>query len=98
VLTLTYTLRSNDDPRRIGAELARTALEQHLETQVVTLRAVRDARLVYVADVPRTRYADTLTTAWQEENADRPDAFVGYVLSNEWTAPSTPVAEAEQRP
>ncbi|MGV3614583.1 MAG: tetratricopeptide repeat protein [Fimbriimonas sp.] len=90
VMTLTFGLRSTDDPRQVASELARTALELNLETQNVVVRGVRDARLVYVADVPRTRYADTLTDAWQQDNANVPGAFMGYVLTNEWNAPQQP--------
>lgn len=87
VLTLTFAYRSQDDHRQVAAELGRAALEQNLETQVVVLRGVREGRLAYVVDVPRTRYADTLSEGWQQDNANVPNAFAGYVLANEWTAP-----------
>jgi hypothetical protein len=87
VLTLTFSYRTQDNHRQIAAELGAAALEQNLETQVVVLRGVRDGRLAYVVDVPRTRYADTLAEGWRQDNANDPNAFVGYVLANEWTAP-----------
>lgn len=88
VLTATFSFRNEDDPRHIAAEMAKSVLEMNLETQVVVVRGVRDGRLSYVADVPRTRYADTLSESWQAENANLSDAFASYVLSNEWTAPA----------
>ena len=93
VVVLTYTLQPNQDHRWAGAELARTAMESDLEIQFVTLRGVREGKLAYMADVPRTRYADTLTDVWQQEHTGSADAFESYVLTNEWTAPpvSTPV-------
>lgn len=88
VLTLTFSFRNEDDPRHIAAEMGKSALESNLETQVVVVRGVKDGRLSYVADVPRTRYADTLSESWQAENVNTPNAFASYVLSNEWTAPA----------
>jgi tetratricopeptide (TPR) repeat protein len=95
MVALTYSVGAEDDARSIGAELARTTLEQSNETLIVTLRAVRDERLVYVADVPRTRYADTLTDEWQRNN-QTPGAWTAYVMTNEWPfrspdASATPV-------
>lgn len=87
VLTLTFAYRGEDNPRHVAAELGRSALEQNVDTQVVVLRGVRDGKLSYVVDLPRTRYADTLTEGWQQDNAEVQDAFAGYVLTNEWTAP-----------
>lgn len=87
VLTLTFSFRTDEDHRHIAAELGKSALEQNLETQVVVLRGVKDGKLSYVTDLPRTRYADTLSEVWQQDNANVPEAFKGYVLTNEWTAP-----------
>lgn len=97
-LTITYGVKGAEDARRIGAELARVALESEVETLTVVLRAVREGHLAYMADVPRTRYADTLASTWQEENARDPEAFTRYVLSNEWTAPAAPPADSATRP
>ena len=83
IATLTYTLGEDDDERAIGAELARTVLEQTPDPTSVTIRGMKNDRLVYMADVPRARYTDTLSTDWQQKNTP-PDAWVSYILTNEW--------------
>lgn len=85
--TLIFNTSESDDQRTMAAELGRAVLELDMEAQSVTLRAMRDNRLVYVADMPRTRYAETLLDSWKTENASIPNAFSQYVLTNEWTAP-----------
>jgi len=91
--TLTYAIGDGDDQRTIGAELAKSLLELSPDSQMVTIRAMRDDKLVYMADVPRTKYADTLTDDWQQKAASS-DAWISYVLTNEWpykgAADSTP--------
>ena len=82
-VTLTYTSAADDDERKIGAILAKTALEQSPDAPMVTVRSSRAGKLSYTADVTRARLAETQTPDWQQK-ADSPDAWINYVLSNEW--------------
>ncbi|AIE84794.1 hypothetical protein OP10G_1426 [Fimbriimonas ginsengisoli Gsoil 348] len=90
--TLTYSVAAQEDPRRLGAELAKATLDQNLETLSVTLRGVRDERIVYMADVPRTRYADTLVDTWSQGHPEV-DAWIPYVIQNEWPTRSPDSSE-----
>jgi len=83
MIQLTYRLGAEEDARAIGAELARTALEQYTDVLMITLRGVRDDRIAYVADVPRTRYADTLADTFTQGNPE-PNAWIAYAVTNEW--------------
>lgn len=87
LVVLTYQVGAQDDARKIGAELARATLESSGDTLQVTMRAIRDDRLAYVADFPRTRYADTILDSWVHDHP-APDAWIPYVVTNEWPARS----------
>jgi len=82
-VTLTYSVGPEEDARHIGAELAKSTLDLSGDTLAVTVRAVRDQKLAYMADVSRTLYADTITEAWQKANPD-PDAWLNHAITNEW--------------
>jgi len=82
-VVLTYSVSADDNARQIGAELARSALDISGDTLTVTVRGLRDQKLSYVADIPRTLYADTITEAWQKANPE-PEAWLGHVITNEW--------------
>lgn len=97
-LTLIYAVKASDDPRRVGAELARTALEQSPESQQVVVRAMRDNHLLFMADVPRSKVAETQNPQWQEANAGNPNAFASTVLTNEWPAPQDDTLRPERGP
>lgn len=86
-VTLAYAARPTDDARAIGADLARTTFEQSPTTMQVVVRALRDTHLLYMADVSRAKYAETLSSQWQQANANTPNAFANAVLTNEWNAP-----------
>lgn len=86
---LTYVLADGDDIRRIGAELARIALDQSPDTLTVTLRGMQEGKLVYIADVPRARYAETTDPNWQPEVPGQGDAWIAHILTNEWTGRPT---------
>ncbi len=87
-VTLTYTCAADDDEHKIGATLAKTALEQAPDAPMITIRAMKGERLIYTADVPRARFLETLTDEWQAKSAS-PDAWVTYILTNEWPAKAT---------
>jgi tetratricopeptide (TPR) repeat protein len=82
-VTVAYMVSAGEDPRRIGAELARSTLERAGDALGITLRALRGDQLIYMADVSRARYDQTLTDAWQRANQGE-DAWIGYCMSNEW--------------
>ena len=84
-VTLIFTCGSDEDARKIGAVLAKTALEQLPDTNTVTVRAMRLDKLSYTADVTRDKLAETQTTDFQQQS-NSPDAWVDHVLSNEWPA------------
>lgn len=92
-VALTFSYGADEDPRRIGAQLAKDTLDQSGDSLSVTVRGVRDQKLEYMADVPRTKYADTITDAWRSANPGD-DAWIGYVLTNEWPYRSTEGAKA----
>jgi hypothetical protein len=87
-VTLTYNVAAGDDARRIGAELGKTTLDKVGDAQAITLRAVRDDKLIYMADMLRTRYADTLPDEWRQSNPGE-DAWIAYSITNEWPYRST---------
>jgi len=88
--TLTYSIRGDEDERQVGAMLAKAALEQSPDAQTITVRSMKNDKLSYMADVPRLRYLETLSTDWQAK-AGSSDAWIGYVLTNEW--PPKPVTD-----
>jgi len=87
-VTITYSVGPEENARTVGAELAKATLDQSGDTLQVTVRGVRDQKLVYMADVPRTQYADTITETWQKANPD-PDAWVSHSITNEWPIRTT---------
>ncbi len=82
-LTLTYTSNVDEDERKIGAILAKSGLELSPDVPMVTIRSNRAGKLSYTADVSRSRLAETQTPEWQQK-ADSPDAWINYILQNEW--------------
>jgi len=94
-LTVTYTVLTNEDPRSIGAMIARQSFDQVNEAPIVTLRGMREGSLIYVADAMRSLYEETLTNTWTADHSTNPNAWVDHILSHEWpdqaaTTPSTP--------
>jgi hypothetical protein len=92
-LTLTYRSAEGDVNKNVAAEIARDALAEVSEASLVTLKALKGDKLAYMADVDRNRLAMTQTAAWQSSAAG-PDAWVNYVISNEWYAVTPPSADA----
>ncbi len=87
---MTFRLTGNEDPRRIGATLAKAVLDGMPDAASVTVRGVRDGKLAYMADVARALYAETQTATWQSEHAQTPDAWIDHILQNEWPGPARP--------
>jgi hypothetical protein len=86
-LILTYRIGSQDDRKLIGAELAITALANNSATRLVTVRAISDGSVVYIADVHREAYEETLKDEWKQQNGEEPAAVAGHVVTQEWPAP-----------
>lgn len=91
IAIVTYYVGANEDERRVGAELARTLLEQNGDTLIVTLRAIRDDRVGYMADVPRSRYNDLLSGTVPMTG----DAWISHILTNEWPTQETTQPQVE---
>jgi Tetratricopeptide repeat len=96
VITLAYSIQSNEDERKIGAELARTTLSQTADAQLVVLRGIRGEKLAYVADAPRARWQESETDAWKAANPNV-DAWISHLLTNEWV-PSSPASAVSNNP
>jgi hypothetical protein len=98
-LLVTYRLQEDDTERKVGAELARESLAAIPEAPQVTVRALRGEHVIYMADVHRTRLAETQTEAWRS-TATGLDAWMHYVLQNEWFAspPNSTPAAGEETP
>lgn len=95
LLTLTYRVESTDDKRLVGAELAATALDNSSTTRLITLRAVENGALAYLADVRREAYEETKTDAWRQANGTELSAIAKHILSQEWPASTEPPASQD---
>jgi hypothetical protein len=84
ILTVTYFAKPDEDFRKIGAELARSAIDQFPDVPSVTIRCIKDDRISYMADIPRTKVSDVEAPSWQADNASVPDSWISYVLTDEW--------------
>ena len=92
LLTINYTVRSDDDMKKIGAELARSSFDQVPDAITITVRAVRDDKLVYVADVSREKLNEAISN--NQSQGGTSDAWIASALTYEWTPTSTPIAPA----
>lgn len=84
--TLTASAEGVAEPRRLAATLGRDLLENDPAMQVVVVRLLRAGELVLVADVSRSRLAETGAPGWADANGG-PDAWIDHVLTNESPAP-----------
>ncbi|CAN5574588.1 hypothetical protein BH11ARM1_BH11ARM1_06650 [soil metagenome] len=80
---VTFRLEVGENERKVGSEVAREVINAVSDSPLVIVRGVRDGHLIYMADVSRSRLAETQTTAWQQ-GSDDPDAWMAYVVANEW--------------
>jgi tetratricopeptide (TPR) repeat protein len=93
LLTINYSVRADEDVRKIGAELARSSFDQAPDAMTITVRATRDDKLVYVADVSRDKLNDAVAN--NESQGGSSDAWISGALSYEWTpAPASGSAPA----
>ncbi len=93
LLTVTFRVAAGEDRKAIAAEIAGVALENSPNTRLVTVRAIENEALVYIADVRRESYEETKTDAWKQANGSDSSAYAKHVLSQEW-----PAAETNQTP
>ena len=97
IVTITYTLRSDEDARKIGAELAKATLEQVTDSMTVTLRGIRDEKLSYVADVSRDNINSANQAAGNQPDTSS-EAWLSKVLTSEWNAQSGNASTASASP
>lgn len=80
---------SGGDPRTIAARLARDAFANESAFHTITLRGVSNGAVSYMADSDRGRMIESQDPTWQQSQTSA-DAWVSYVLSNEWPKGATP--------
>jgi tetratricopeptide (TPR) repeat protein len=90
---MTVAVAAEGAERTTAAEAARAALGAALAAPSVVVRVARQGRLVYVATVDRSRFAETETSVWRETNPTA-DAWIAHVLQNEWGSAATVVPSA----
>jgi tetratricopeptide (TPR) repeat protein len=93
-VTLTFSVSEGEDARRLGAQFARTLFEQINETQVVTVRAIQNGTLIFVADATRTRYLESIADLKKSATPERVDSLGDEIFSNEW--PARPVDSTDE--
>jgi len=89
---ITFRLDANEDRRIVGAEIAAATFDNSAATQSITLRAMTDGAVVYIADAKRDAYELTKTDEWKRQNEMDPGALAKHLLTNEWpsnVAPTT---------
>jgi len=86
LLTLTYKAEPSDDKRNVGAELAATTFENGPNVRLITLRAIENGAVAFVADARREAYEETKAESWKQENGTDPGALAKHILTQEWPA------------
>lgn len=88
-MIVTFLLSGKED-RKTAATIAREALEAFAGYMTITVRGIDNGKVSYMADASRQRVAETDTDEWRQQHQNEPDAWVAYVLQNEWpnAAPS----------
>jgi len=87
VLTLSYAALPADDIRKIGAVLAKDALDESPDTLIVTVRGIVGDRLAFVADASRPKLQEIDSGPAQTGTSD---AWISTLLQREWTPSSVP--------
>lgn len=83
-ITLTFVATESDDLRNIAAELGKSALTLHLESNRIILRGIMVNQISLVADMTREAYRATDSQEWKDAHRDDAKAFANAVLSNVW--------------
>jgi hypothetical protein len=87
---ITYRVDASEDQRAIGAEMAATTFDNSAATQAITLRAITDGAVVFIADAKRDVYEQTKSDDWKKQNAADPTALARHILTDEWPANAAP--------
>lgn len=84
--------------RGAAARLARDAFAAQQTYNLVTLRGVTDGVVTYMADVDRSKVAETQTPEFQQSQP--PIDWISHVLTNEWprTSPAPPAGDQPDSP
>ncbi len=82
ITTLSFASLEGESEREVAADFARAVFEATQDPDMVTLKAVRNDKLIYQAEAPREKYAETQTSEWRDKQ-DSADAWILYILTNE---------------
>jgi hypothetical protein len=89
-VTISYDVPSDGDPRKIGATLAKDALDQDPDALVVTVQGSSNSQVVYTADATRLKLQEIEASNSGSDDKSDPDAWIAKLLQNEWTPQSGP--------
>lgn len=92
-LVVSFAADDEKDIRGLAARLGAAALENVPDSLVVTLRGMRSTNLIYTAEVMRARLNETKQGNWIDDNRSNPNAWIDFVLSNEWSSFQRPTVE-----
>ncbi|MFZ4506512.1 MAG: tetratricopeptide repeat protein [Fimbriimonas sp.] len=90
-VTITFGYGTDDEPRKIAAELGKSAIGFAPEGSVI-LRGIKGGAVEFVANVDRAKLKETEEAGW---NAPTGTTWVDHVLTDEWpksTGTTTPDA------
>lgn len=96
VLTINYLVHADEDVREVGAKLARSSFDQLPDVLAITVRATRDDKLVYIADVSRDKMNDAISS--NEAQGGQADGWIGSALSYEWSPAPAPTSQTSAPP
>lgn len=88
-VTITFSPRGGETPRREAASLAKTAFGTLRTARTLQMRALRGRDLVFMATASRDRLSAIEVEGWARENEANPDALADALLSDEWSAPDS---------
>lgn len=92
-LTVEFTFPEKDG-RAMAARIGRDAMSVATGASIVTVKGVSGGKVVYMADLYRSKVEETLTTTWTSQHEADPDAWIPFVLTNEWPqAQAAPTSE-----
>ncbi len=93
LIQMTFSTRTDENPRPIAARLAKAAFDQYPGCATVTVRGSLEGKVVYVADGIRSRLEETQLPEWQRANPGE-EAWQTHLLTNEWVDPGFTIPAA----
>jgi hypothetical protein len=103
-MLITYSAPKPDEARRVGAIIAKDALDRSTETLTVTVRGISGDQVIFVADGSRPKLAEIEGESNQDFQSGN-DSWISTFLQREWepsrsasTAPATSSEPAGQSP